>query len=142
MTADLFKDIIPSIQQTKKVVVTQENERDYVQFIVNRALSFHHDIIMYANEMNKQSSLDPLLQYHYMLNTVRGYKRPFQKWQKREIVENLEAVKEYFGYSNEKAKEAISILSDKQIEQIKKTLNKGGLNVRHKRTSGGNTTKS
>jgi hypothetical protein len=77
-----------------------------------------------------------------MLNTVRGYKRPFQKWQKREIVEDLEAVKEYFGYSNEKAKEAISILSDKQIEQIKKTLNKGGLNVRHKRTSGGNTTKS
>ena len=140
--SDLFKDIIPSIQQTKKVVVTQENERDYVPFVVNRSLSFHHDIVMFANEMNKQSSLDSLLQYHYLLNTVRGYKRPFQKWQKREIVEDLEAVKEYFGYSNEKAKEAISILSDKQIEQIKKNLNKGGLNVRHKRTSGGNATRS
>lgn len=140
--SDLFKDIIPSIQQNKKVVITQENERDYVPFVVNRSLSFHHDIVMFSNEMNKHPSIDPLLQYHYLLNTVRGYKRPFQKWQKREIVEDLEAVKEYFGYSNEKAKEAISLLSDKQIEQIKKTLNKGGLNVRHKRISGGNTTKS
>ena len=139
---DLFKDIIPSIQQNKKVVITQENERDYVPFVVNRSLSFHHDIVMFANEMNKMPSIDPLLQYHYLLNTVRGYKRPFQKWQKREIIEDLDAVKEYFGYSNEKAKEALSILSDAQIEQIKKNLNKGGLNVRHKRTSGGNATRS
>jgi hypothetical protein len=142
MMTDLFKDIIPSIQQNKKVVITQENERDYVPFVVNRSLSFHHDILMFANEMNKMPSIDPLLQYHYLLNTVRGYKRPFQKWQKREIIEDLDAVKEYFGYSNEKAKEALSILSDAQIEQIKKNLNKGGLNVRHKRTSGGNTTRS
>jgi hypothetical protein len=142
MMTDLFKDIIPSIQQNKKVVITQENERDYVPFVVNRSLSFHHDIVMFANEMNKMPSIDPLLQYHYLLNTVRGYKRPFQKWQKREIIEDLDAVKEYFGYSNEKAKEALSILSDAQIEQIKKNLNKGGLNVRHKRTSGGNTTRS
>ena len=113
--ADLFKDIIPSIQQNKKIVITQENERDYVPFVANRALSFHGDII-------------------------RGYKRPFQKWQKRETVENLDAIKEYFGYSNEKAKEALSILSDTQIIEIKKSLDKGGLNVRHKRTSGGNTT--
>lgn len=139
---DLFKDIIPSIQQTKKVVITQENERDYVPFVVNRSLSFHHDIVMFANEMNKHPGLESLMQYHYLLNTVRGYKRPFQKWQKREIIEDLDAVKEYFGYSNDKAKEALSILSDAQIEQIKKNLNKGGLNVRHKRTSGGNTTRS
>lgn len=136
---DLFKDIIPSIQQTKKEVITQENERDYVPFIVNRSLSFHHDIIMYANEMNKLSHLDNLLQFHYLLNTVRGYKRPFQKWQKRETVENLDAVKEYYGYSNEKAKDALTILSDTRLNEIKKNLNKGGLNVRHKRTSGGNT---
>jgi hypothetical protein len=136
---DLFKDTIPSILQTKKEVITEDNERDYVPFIVNRALSFHMDCIMLSNEMNKLPGLDPLLQYHHLLNTVRGYKRPFQKWQKREIVEDLEAVKEYFSYSNDKAKEAISILSDKQIEQIKKNLNKGGLNVRHKRTSGDKT---
>lgn len=137
---DLFKDIIPSIHIKKKELITAENEREYVPFIVNRSLSFHHDIVMFANQMNMMPDTDPLLQYHYLLNTVRAYKRPFQKWQKREIVENLDAVKEYYQYSNEKAKEALSILSDAQIEEIKKTLNKGGLNVRHKRTSGGNTT--
>ena len=140
--ADLFKDILPSIQQTKKEVITQENERDYVPFVVNRSISFHMDMVMPANQMNLQPSTDNLLQYHYLLNTVRAYKRPFQKWQKREIIENLEAVKEYFGYSNEKAKEALTILSNAQIEEIKKSLNKGGLNVRHKRVSGGNATKS
>lgn len=139
---DLFKDIIPSIQQTKKVVVTAENERDYVPFVVNRSISFHLDMVMDANQMNMLPSTDPLLQYHYLLNKVRGYKRPFQKWQKRETLENLDIVKEYYNYSNEKAKEALSILSDAQIEEIKKTLNKGGLNVRHKRTSGGNATRS
>lgn len=139
---DLFKDIIPSIHVKKKEVITAENEREYVPFVVNRALSFHHDIVMFVNQMNLVPNTDPLLQYHYLLNTVRAYRRPFQKWQKRETVENLEAVKEYFGYSNEKAKDALSILSDAQIEEIKKNLNKGGLNVRHKRISGGNTTRS
>ena len=140
--ADLFKDIIPSIQQTKKVVITAENEKEYVPYVVNRSLSYHGDIVMYANQMNLLPGLPPLLQFQYLLNTVRGYKRPFQKWQKRETVENLDAVKEYYGYSNEKAKEALSLLSDAQIDEIKKNLNKGGLNVRHKRTSGGNATRS
>jgi hypothetical protein len=97
-------------------------------------------MVMAANQMNMNPSADNILQYHYLLNTVRAYKRPFQKWQKRDIVENLEAVKEYYNYSNEKAKEALSLLSDTQIQEIKKYLNKGGLNVRHKRTSGGNAT--
>ena len=137
---DLFKDVIPSIQQTKKVVITTENERDYVPFVVNRSISFHLDMVMAANEMNMNPSTDSLLQYHYLLNTVRAYKRPFQKWQKRDTIENLDAVKEYYNYSNEKAKDALSLLSTAQIEEIKKSLNKGGLNVRHKRTSGGNIT--
>jgi hypothetical protein len=139
---DLFKDIIPSIHVNKKVVITTENERDYVPFVVNRSISFHLDMVMAANQMNLYPSTDNLLQYHYLLNIVRAYKRPFQKWQKREIIDNLEAVKEYYNYSNEKAKEALSILSDAQIEEIKKNLNKGGLNVRHKRTSGGDATRS
>lgn len=140
LMTDLFKDVIPSIQQTKKVVITSENERDYVPFVVNRSISFHLDMVMAANEMNMNPSTDSLLQYHYLLNTVRAYKRPFQKWQKRDTIENLDAVKEYYNYSNEKAKDALSLLSTAQIEEIKKSLNKGGLNVRHKRTSGGNIT--
>lgn len=129
---DLFKDIIPSIhiQQPKKAVITAENERQYVPYIVNRSISFHLDMVMAANQMNMFPSTDNLLQYHYLLNSVRSYKRPFQKWQKREDDANLNAIKEYFGYSNEKAKEALRILNDDQLNHIKKTLNKGGLNAK------------
>lgn len=123
--ADLFKDIIPSILQTKKPVL--DNEKDYVPFVVNKALSQHYDCILYANQMNIHCQVDRLLQYHYMLNTIRGYKRPYQKWQKREEVENLDAVKEFYNFSNEKAKEALCILTDDQISEIKKLLNKGGV---------------
>lgn len=135
--ADLFKDIIPSIQQTKKVVITQENERDYVPFVVNRSISFHLDMVMAANQMNMIPSADGLLQYHYLINNVRSYKRPFQKWQKLSSNDDLEAVKEYFNYSNEKAKEALTILSNDQLEKIKKNLNKGGLNAKPRRTNTG-----
>ena len=137
---DLFKDIIPSIQQTKKVVITAENERDYVPFVVNRSISFHMDMVMPANQMNMLPSADGLLQYHYLLNTVRAYKRPFQKWQKRETLDNLEVVKEHFGYSNEKAKEALSILSDDQLDEIKRIQDKGGNNARNRRSDRGNAT--
>jgi len=87
--------------------------------------------------MNMMPNTDKLLQYQYLLNTVRSYKRPFQKWQKREDIDGLEAVKEFYGYSNEKAKEALSILSNDQLDEIRKRLNKGGLNVRYKRTNRG-----
>lgn len=140
--SDLFKDVIPSILQTKKHVVTSENESDYVPFVVNKALSFHYDCVIWANEMNLRPNTDGLLQYHYLINKVRGYRRPFQKWQKRETLENLELVKEYFNYSNEKAKEALNILSDDQIIEIRKRLNKGGLNVKSRRTHRGDTTRT
>ena len=131
--SDLFKDVIPSILQTKKHVVTSENESDYVPFVVNKALSFHYDCVMYANEMNRYPNTDKLLQFHYLINKVRGYRRPYQKWEKRETIENLELVKEYYNISNEKAKEALSVLSDDQINDIRKRLNRGGIKKR-KRT--------
>jgi len=134
---DLFKDTIPSILQTKKSVINQENEKDYVPFVVNKALSFHRDCVLYANEMNKLPNTDGLLQYQYLLNTIRGYKRPYQKWHKREAIENLDAVKEYFNYSNDKAKEALLVLSDDQLKEIKKKLFKGGLNDKSRRTNRG-----
>lgn len=139
---DLFKDTIPSILQTKKSVITEENEGDYVPFVVNKALSFHRDCVLYANEMNKLPNTDRLLQYHYLLNTIRGYKRPYQKWHKKETIEDLEAIKEYFNYSNEKAKDALLVLSNDHIEEIKKRLFKGGLNDRAKRTNRGETTRA
>jgi len=140
--ADLFKEVIPSILQTKKPVITVENEGDYVPFITNRALSFHRDCVLHANEMNKTPGIDKLLQYQYYLNSIRAYKRPFQKWLKYETIENLEAIKEYYNYSNEKAKEALSVLTDSQIIEIKKKLNKGGLNDKSRRTNRGDATRA
>lgn len=124
--ADLFKEIIPSILQTKSPVVTSENESDYVPFIVNKALSFHYDCVMYANQMNMVPNTDKLLQYHYLLRAVRGYRRPFQKWQKLTKNDDLDIVKEYFNYTNEKAKEALTLLSQDNLQEIRNRLSKGG----------------
>jgi hypothetical protein len=137
---DLFKETIPSILQTKKPVITTENEKDYVPFVVNKALSFHYDCILYANEMNRLPNVDGLLQYQYLLNTIRPYKRPFQKWLKRETVDDLEVVKEYYNYSNERAKEALPLLSKSQLDVMRKELDKGGLHARNKRTDRGDPT--
>ena len=123
---DLFKEIIPSILQNKKNVL--ENEKDYHGFVVNRALSFHYDCVMQANEMNRFPGLPATLQYQYLLNTIRGYKRPFRKWEKRETIDDLEAIKEYYNYSYEKAKEALVLLNATQIKEIRKAIDKGGTN--------------
>lgn len=123
--ADLFKEIIPSILQTKKYVL--DEERDYKPFLVNRALSYHLDCILYANQINMNPNLDSKLQYQYLLNTVRPMKRKFQPWQKSSVLKDIDCVKEYFGYSNEKAKEALRILTDEQITLIKEKLEKGGV---------------
>ena len=126
---DLFKDIIPSILQTKTNVLQDELDvKDYTPFVVNRALSYHMDCILYANEMNLYPEMDKDLQYQYLLNTIRPMKRKFQPWQKASVDKDLECVKEYFGYSNQKAKEALRILNDEQIAEIKANTIKGGVN--------------
>ena len=124
--SDLFKDIIPSILHNKNHDL--DNEKDYHAFVINKALSFHYDCVLQANEMNKVPGLPAALQYQYLLNTVRGYKRPFRKWEKRETIDDLEAVKEYYNYSYEKAKEALVLLSNAQKEAIRKAIDKGGTN--------------
>ena len=123
---DVFRELIPSILQTKKNVL--ENEKDYPAFVVNKAISFHYDCVFQANEMNKNPGLPVTMQYQYLLNTVRGYKRPFRKWEKRETIDDLEAVKEYYNYSYEKAKEALVLLDAAQLEKIRKAIHKGGTN--------------
>jgi hypothetical protein len=126
---DLFKDIVPSILQTKKSVFQDNYDyKDYKPFMVNRALSYHMDCVGYANEMNVHSGLDSDMQYQYLLNTIRPMKRKFQPWQKSEVDRDIESVKLYFGFSNAKAKEALRILNDEQIAEIKAKTNKGGVN--------------
>ena len=124
---DLFKEIIPSILQTKKSVIHDDIDlKDYTPFVVNRALSYHIDCVLYANEMNLHPELEKDLQYSYLLNTIRPMKRKFQPWQNSEVEKNIESVKTYFGYSNQKAKEALRILNDEQIAEIKRRTDKGG----------------
>lgn len=139
--ADLFKDIVPAILQTKKPVL--DDEKDYNAYIVNKALSFHYDCILYANCMNMNAHLDPKLQFDFLINTIRSYKRPFQKWLKKETIDNIELVKEYFDYSEDKARHALTILSDADLEQIRISIDKGGnSNDKSKSTSRGKTKKA
>lgn len=125
---DLFKEILPSILQNKKSVFHDEIDyKEYKPFIVNRALSYHMDCVLYVNQMNMNPGIEPDMQYSYLLNTIRSMKRKFQPWQKSSIDKDIECVKQYFGYSNEKAKEALRILNDEQIAEIKAKTTKGGV---------------
>ena len=101
--------------------------KDYAPFIVNRSLSYHIDCVLYANEMNLWPSTDKDMQYQYLLNSIRPMKRKFSPWQKSKNDENIDCVKTYFGYSNQKAKEALRILTDEQIAEIKRKTDKGGV---------------
>lgn len=124
---DLFKDIIPSILTSKKSVIHDDiDAKDYVPFVVNRALSYHMDCILYVNEMNLHPDIEKDLQYQYLINIIRPMKRKFQPWQKSSVEKDIECVKTYFGYSNEKAKEALRILNDEQIAEIRRKTDKGG----------------
>ena len=124
--ADLFKEIIPSILQTKEyALLTEQDEKSYSSFMVNKALSFHRDTCLIANEVNKYPNLDSKLKYDFLLNIVRSQKRPYTKWFKRTESSDLLAVKEYYGYSDSKAYDALRILDDEQIAMIKTRINKG-----------------
>ena len=124
--ADLFKEVIPAILQTKQpFMLTEQDEKSYSPFMVNRALSFHRDTVLWANEMNKHPNLDKKLQADFLLNIVRAQKRPYSKWHKKASNSDLSLIKEYYGYSDAKAEEALKILSDQQIAEIKKQLYKG-----------------
>jgi hypothetical protein len=126
MTIEL-KDWLNSINQTKKNIMDEDPSsiKEYAPYIINRCLSGHIDCLMYANEMNKFSSLDKKLQYDFFINTIRKKKR-FSPWLKQEKIKDLEIVKSYYGYSNEKGKQALKILTKEQINFIKSKFETGG----------------
>ena len=121
---DLFKEIIPSILITGKPV--QFENKDYKAYVIDYALSLHRDTIMQANEMNMNSHISNQMQYDYLLNKVRHYKRPFVEWTKKQKIEDLEVVKEYYNVSFTKAKEYLKLLSARQISELKAQLDRGG----------------
>jgi alpha-amylase/alpha-mannosidase (GH57 family) len=100
-------------------------EKGYSPFLTNRSLSYHHDTIALANEMNVRHNLDNRLQYEFLLNTVRPKKR-YAKWTKKETHSDIAVVKEYFGYSDNKAMQALTVLDDDQLKTIKIKLERGG----------------
>ena len=121
-------DYVNSILQNKKPLIVDElTEKEYQPFLVNRSLSYHKDCILYANEMNRRHFLDKKLQFDFLLNTVRSQKRPFAKWAKAEKNDDLECIKQIYGFSDTKAREALRLLSNEQIQQLKEQTDIGGL---------------
>jgi hypothetical protein len=122
-----LKDYLYSINQSKKNILDgdKQAESGYPPFIVNKCLCSFVDSILYVNEMNKNPHLDKKLQYDFFINSLKPRKR-FSPWVKKQTLEHLELVKEYYGYSHNKALEALQILTKEQLDHIKKSLNKGG----------------
>ena len=115
------------LQNKKKLIVDELTEKSYTPFLVNRSLSYHKDCIFYANEMNRYHQIDKKLQNDFLLNIVRSQKRPFAKWVKAEKSEDLECIKQIFGFSESKAREAVRLLSKEQIQKLKEQTDIGGL---------------
>lgn len=127
MSLDLFKEVIPSILKTNEHIINSDDEeKDYIPFVVNKALSGHIDCIFYVNEVNKNPHLDKRLQYDYLFYSIRKYNRNFQKWIKYKDSDDVELIKEYYGYSSDKAKDTLKLLTEENIKFIKNKMDKGG----------------
>ena len=125
---DLFKDYLPAINHTKKNLMNSDDpmwEKKYPAFMVNKVLSGFSDTVMLCNEMNRNHFLDRDMQFQFLLNSIRSKKR-FTPFLRASKIKDIECVKEYYGYSNEKAKTALDILTKEQLKLIKDSLYKGG----------------
>ena len=128
-----LKDYLNAINYTKEPLMNTEDdqwEKKYPPFIVNKCVAPFPDTVMLLNEINQLHHLDNKLQFDFLINSLRPRKR-YTPWLKAKKLENLEYVKEYYGYNNEKAKEALDILNDEQISAIKRKLDKGGKDGRN-----------
>ena len=121
---------VDSVSYTKKNLMRgtandELAERGYKPFLANKALSYHQDAILYANELNRRPQLDNKLQYEFLLNSLRKRKR-YAKWQKKVDDVSLELIMEYFGYGRAEALQAMKVLTDEQLAMIEVALDKGG----------------
>ena len=123
-------DFTNAVNQTKKDLMRDTAndklaEKSYAPFLTNRALSYHSDTVFFANEMNTRHQLDNLLQFDFLLNIVRPKKR-FAKWSKKDNDGDVAIVKEFFGYNDTKARQALAILNKDNLAEIRIKLQKGG----------------
>ena len=121
-----LKDWLNSINHTKKNLIDEDPsiEKEYSPYIVNRCFSGHLDAILFANEMNKYNFLPKKMQYDFFINILRTKKR-FSPWIKKDKIKDLEYVKRYYGYSNEKALQVLKILTKQQLNFIKSKVEIG-----------------
>ena len=124
-----LKDYLYSINQSKKNILDDDPDaaRKYPAYVVNRCLSSFTDTVLFANEMNKNSHLPPKMQYDFFLNSVKPRKR-FSPWARKDSIDYLDVVKEYYGYNDDKALQALRILTKDQLDKITYLLRKGGNN--------------
>ena len=122
-----LKDWLNSINQTKKNLIDEDPslEKEYPPYIINRCFSGYLDTIMITNELNRYHFLPKKMQYDFLLNIVRVKKR-FSPWLRKDTIKDLDLVKRYYGYSNEKAKQALRILTTEQLNIIKSKFDTGG----------------
>jgi hypothetical protein len=121
-------DFINAIHYSKdNLIVDDWSEKQYNPYIINKGLSYGHDTVIPANEMNSRPHLDKILQFDFLINIIRPKKR-FNKWIKAEKIDDLEVIKEYYGYSTEKAKQVLPLLNDAIIDDMKRRITKGGKN--------------
>ena len=119
-------DFLNEINYGKKnIMIDDITEKQYNSFMVNRGLSYFKDTVVIANEMNMNHHLDNRLQFDFLINIIRR-KRRFSKWNKPQIVDDLDVIKEYYGYSNKQAKAVHNLLSSEQIGELRKKVYKGG----------------
>lgn len=121
-------DFINAITYNKNdIMVDDWAEKQYVPYIVNKGLSYGADTVIQANEMNSRPHLDKKLQFQFLINNIRPKKR-YNKWIKAEKIESIEVIKQYYGYSTDKARQVLPLLNQSQIDLIKQKLEKGGIN--------------
>lgn len=122
-----LKDWLNSINTSKINLIDDDPslEKEYAPYIINRCMSGHIDCVLFSNALNMNSHVDKKMQYDFFINTIRPKKR-FSPWLKKEKISDLELVKSYYGYSNEKARIALKVLTDEDLQIIKSKLRKGG----------------
>ena len=119
-------EFVKAINNKQNIIRDDLDEKAYNPYMINRAFSYFPDTVLLANEMNVAHHIDPKLQNDFFINTIRKNSKRFSKWNKTKSDADFEAVKEYYGYSNEKARSALSLLSTEQINIIKKKVDHGG----------------
>jgi len=126
-------EFVKEIQSGKRdLMADPQSEKDYVPFVVNKALSYELDCLMEANAMNSRHHLDKKLQFGYLLKIIRARKRPFHKWVKKIENEDLEPIKLLWECSNIKALEILRILTPEQLNEVKRITDKGGVTKKPK----------